>query len=73
VQRSSILTVWLCGQPSCLPESAKNLESGNLQLVTLTKPSSCVLGMMRARLEPQDAGIGRGRLLGAGRKQHRPA
>jgi hypothetical protein len=29
-----------------------------------------VLGMMRARLEPQDAGIGRGRLLGAGMEQH---
>jgi len=28
---------------------------------------------MRARLEPEDAGIGRGRRLEAGRKQHRPA
>jgi hypothetical protein len=29
-----------------------------------------VLGMMRAGLEPQDAGIGRGRLVGAGMEQH---
>src|SRR5580700_2068389 len=29
-----------------------------------------VIGMMGARREPQDAGIGRGRLLGAGMEQH---
>src|SRR5215207_9313487 len=29
-----------------------------------------VLGMMRARFEPQDAGVGRGRLLGRGMEQH---
>src|SRR5580704_5881992 len=29
-----------------------------------------VLGMMRARLQPEDAGNGRGRLFGAGMEQH---